>query len=172
MKKRSIQIFIIALTLGVISAVANLLAQESKLITGTIGKEHMVGDKLVICELGTQACMFLDVDPALKIEVDGKTVKTEDLQVGWYVQAKVETRNNLNQVITGLTVDPRKTIFCFTSLNAQNAKALKKQLQNTKGIGLVKSYLKFRQVYIEYDPRTISYPDIENLIVRAGYKIE
>jgi hypothetical protein len=156
----------------ILFAFSSLLAQESKLITGTIGKEHMVGKKLVICELGTQACMFLDIDPDLEIKVEGKKYKPEELQVGWYAQAEVETRENINQVITDLTVDPRKTIICFSNLDDKQSKALEKHLQGTKGIGLVKTYLKSRQVYIEYDPKTISYPDIENLIVRAGYKIE
>jgi hypothetical protein len=149
-----------------------LMGKENKSITGTVGKEHMVGKQLVICELGTQACMFLDIDPDLQIKVDGKTYEPQELQVGWYIQAEVEIKHNLAQVITRLTVDTNKTIICFSSLNEQQTKTLQNILQKTNGIKLVKTYLESKQLYIEYNPKTISYPEIENRIVREGFNIE
>jgi len=156
----------------ILIAFSSLMAQESKLITGTIGKEHMVGKKLVICELGTQACMFLDIDPNLETMINGKTYKPQELQVGWYLQAEVSKDQKADQLISRLDVDPNKTIVCFTELNEHQNKALEKQLREIKGIKRVKTYLKSRQVYIEYDQKTISYPEIENQITGLGYKIE
>ncbi|HGY56745.1 MAG TPA: heavy-metal-associated domain-containing protein [Caldithrix abyssi] len=148
------------------------IGQNSKLITGTVGKEHMVGEKLVVCELGSQACLFLSLDPGLTITVDGKEYKAKDLQVGWYVQAKVETVEKLGQTITDLVVDPTKTIICFTSLTEEDSEVVEKQLLAVKGIYKVKPYLESKQIYIEYNPDSISYPEIEKLIIRSGYKIE
>ena len=152
--------------------ISSLVAAKNEIITGTVGKEHMVGDKLVICELGTQACMFLDVDPNLQIKIDGKEYKPRDLQVGWYVQATVEYKKDSQGVIKRLMVDPRKTVICFTELNDKQNDNLQKQLKKVKGIQKVEMYLKSKQAYIEYDPQIISYQKIEKIIVDAGYKIE
>ncbi len=149
-----------------------LLAQNIKTVFGTVGKENIIGKQLVICELGSQACMFLDVDPNLHISIDGKTYKPQDLQVGWYVKAQVEKRKNGDKVITGLEIDPNKTVICFSELSKAQGVAVEKLLARTKGIKKVTLYLKSKQVYLEYDPSIISYPQIEKVITGNGYKIE
>jgi copper chaperone CopZ len=161
-----------ALNILLIIVVANVMGQTNKLITGTVGKEHMVGKKLVICELGTQACMFVDVDPTLEISINGKKYKPQELQVGWYLLAEVSLGKGEDRVIRRLDVNPNKTIICFTELDEYQSSALENRLQKINGIKQVKTYIKSRQVYIEYDQKTITYPEIENYITDLGYKIE
>ena len=39
-----------------------IMAQQNVTVTGTIGKEKAQGDRIVVCVLGTQACMPVRVD--------------------------------------------------------------------------------------------------------------
>lgn len=169
MKNTLYRVLIIIIGIFTVTILAD---QKSRLITGTVGKEHLLGKKLVICELGTQSCTLVGFDPDLQVEVNGKMYKPKDFQVGWYVQAEVATDDTQSYVLTSLTVDPGKTIICLSSLNKQQSKSLEEYLLNTEGITVAASYLNFKQVYIEYQPNTISYTQIEDLIVRAGFKIE
>lgn len=55
----------------VIISVLTVMAQERATVTGTIGKERAHGDTIVVCVLGTQACMPMRVDITRQITVGG-----------------------------------------------------------------------------------------------------
>jgi hypothetical protein len=149
-----------------------LNAQDVSKITGTVGKEKMIDDKLVICELGSKACMFMQVDPNLVVDVNGKKLKPEELEIGWYLEAEVEENENGERIIKALNVEPDKTVICFSSLNEKEGKEVKQMLLNKNGIKLVNLHLNSQQVYIEYDPQVISYLAIEKTITDDGHEIE
>jgi len=149
-----------------------LIAQNDSKITGTVGKEKIIDQKLVICELGSKACMFMQVDPNLIIDVNGKKLKPEELEIGWYLEADIEKNENGERIIKALNVDPDKTVICFSSLNEEEGKEVKQMLLNKNGIKLVNLHLESQQVYIEYDPQVISYSAVEKTITDDGYEIE
>jgi len=149
-----------------------LNAQDVSKIIGTVGKEKFIDDKLVICELGSKACMFIKVDPDLGIDVNGKILKPDELEIGWYLKAEVEEKENGERIIKALKVEPDKTVICFSSLNEKEGKEVKQMLLNENGIKLVELHPESQQVYIEYDPQVISYSAIEKTITDDGHEIE
>jgi len=149
-----------------------IYAQNKNTIIGTVGKEHMVGNKLVICELGTQACMFFDLAPQLKIKVNNRYLQPQQLQVGWYVEVDTAKTDNGNYIIRNIKVDPTQTIFCFSELDEKQMKPLQSLLTTIKGIDSVKVFLQSKQVFVKYNPREVNYRQIESNLKQAGYKIE
>ena len=64
-------------------------AHESNKIMGTIGNEKMGKDKIVICVLGTKACMPVKIDTSMTVKFQNKDTKLTNLPFGLYVEADI-----------------------------------------------------------------------------------
>lgn len=166
MKTYKIQI-ILALVFGLIAINTN--AQETKKVLGTVGGEKLGDDGIVICVLGTQACMPVNIDKTMTVKYQGKDTKLTDLPFALYLEADIDGKINK---ITNINIDERKTVICFAEYKEGNDEKLTKLLKGINGVGNFQLYPKSNQVYIEYNPKQISYAILENKVKNAGFILE
>ncbi len=169
MDRRFNKIILLMFTVYFVSA--NIFAQETDKIKGTIGNEKMGKDKIVICVYGTAACMPVNIDTNMTVKFQGKETKLTELPFGLYLEAQIEKDKNGNKV-TNLLIDENKTVICFTELNEGQDTVLKKLLTNIKGVESFDLNTDSRQVFIEYNSKIINYKDLENKIKKAGFELE
>ena len=150
----------------------SVMAQQNVTITGTIGKEKAQGDRIVVCVLGTQACMPVRVDTTQRINVGGSPRKLNELPMGLYVEAKIKKTSKGLSTIEALRVDEYKTVLCFDSLSAGESLRLGKLLLSTVGVKKVEVVDSSRQALIEFDSRKISYQSLESIVSNAGFALE
>jgi hypothetical protein len=146
----------------------NIFAQETQGVVGTIGGEKLGEDGMVICVLGTQACMPVQIDKNMTVKYNGKDTKLTDLPFALYLEAEL----NRNNKIINIKIDERKTVICFTEFNEGDDEKLTALLSGIKGVGNFKLYRKSKQVKIEYNPTVISYASLEDKVKNAGFILE
>lgn len=169
MKRIFKKILVIVFTAYLVSA--NIYAQETNKVTGTIGDEKFGNDKIVICVYGTAACMPVNIDTAMTVKFQNKDTNLTDLPFGLYLEAEIEINNKGNSV-KNLLIDDNKTVICFTELEEGQDTKLKGLLTNTKGVESFDLNTDSRQVFIEFNSEAITYKDLENKIKKAGFELE
>ncbi|MAT59432.1 MAG: hypothetical protein CMF23_15785 [Ignavibacteriae bacterium] len=137
-------------------------------VIGTICNEKIIGDKLFICEYGTQVCRMVTFDPRIVVDNLVRTLDPQELKVGWYVEAEIDSTNHLKRI----KINQGKTIICFLSSIEKESNNIKNLLENIRGIKSVEINTKFSQANIEYDQFTISYDEIVETIKDANFEIE
>lgn len=147
-------------------------AQTSEKVIGTIGKEKMGSDAIVICVYGTAACMPVKIDSNMTVVYQGKQTKLTGLPFGLYLEANIVSEKNKERIIKSLTIDETKTVICFTELSKKQQTKLKNLLQKIKGVKEFKINPKSKQVYIKFKPKLIAYSDLENKIKNSGFNLE
>ena len=147
----------------------NINAQETEKVVGTVGGEKLGEDGIVICVLGTQACMMVQIDKTMTVEYNGTNTKLTDLPFALYLEADIMVDNN---TIKTISVDESKTVICFQELKEGDDKKLTRLLKNIKGIENFQIYPESNQVLIEYNPKKIAYRDLEDKVIKEGYKLE
>lgn len=152
--------------------IAKSYAQETNKIKGTIGNEKMGKDKIVICVLGTKACMPVGIDTSMTVKYQDKDTKLTDLPFGLYLEADVVNDKANGKVVKNIIVDETKTAICFTELKKEQENKLSDMLRKIKGVTDFEIHSEFGQVYIAYDPKTIAYKDLENAIRKEGFELE
>ncbi|NSW46510.1 MAG: hypothetical protein HPY79_11910 [Bacteroidales bacterium] len=70
-------------------SIANIYAQETEKIIGTVGGEKLGDDGIVICVLGTQACMPVQIDKNMTVKYNGEETKLTDLPFALYIEAEL-----------------------------------------------------------------------------------
>jgi hypothetical protein len=167
MKKSILLVQILGLTLT-----TSIMAQQNVTVTGTVGKEKAQGDRIVVCVLGTQACMPVRVDTTQLINVAGSLRKLNELPTGLYVEARIKETSKGLSTIEALKVNENKTVLCFDSLSSAESVRLRQLLLSTEGVKRVESVDSSRQAVIEIDSRKLSYQSLENIVSRAGFALE
>lgn len=164
----------IILTLALITIISaqNLIAEKTENVTGTIGKEKMGSDKIVICVYGTAACMPVNIDTKMTVVYKGKQTKLTDLPFGLYLEADIAKGKNNESIIRKLIIDETKTVICFTELDKKQQSKLSKLLKKKKGVKDFKINTDSKQVYIKFEPKIITYQDLENNLKKAGFNLE
>ena len=162
---------IFMLTFLIVTITGNIVAQKVSKVKGTIGKEKS-DQTIVVCVLGTKACMPLTTNENMKTDLNGKMVSLKELPVGIYIEADLEETNEGNSRIKKIKTDINKTVICFIEMNEEDKKKLGTLLKNTNGVNNYKFYNKSLQVYIEYNHEIINYTNLEGLIVKKGFHIE
>ena len=152
--------------------IANSYAQETHKIKGTIGNEKMGKDKIVICVLGTKACMPVKIDASMTVKYQNKDTKLTDLPFGLYLEAGIIDDKPNGKTVKSISIDETKTVICFTELKKEQENKLSDVLRKTKGVSDFEIHSESSQVYIAYNPPTISYKDLENRIKEAGFELE
>jgi Heavy-metal-associated domain. len=150
----------------------NGYAQKTNQVTGTIGNEKPGNDKIVICVFGTKACMPVKIDTTMTARYQGKDTKLTNLPFGLYLEATIAEDKAGGKIIKKINVDETKTVICFTELKKKQENKLNDVLSKTKGVNNFNIHPESSQVYIEYNPKTISYNELENTIKKAGYELE
>ncbi|MBU3928348.1 MAG: hypothetical protein KKB74_11125 [Bacteroidetes bacterium] len=150
----------------------NAYAQNTNRVTGTIGKEKPGNDQIVICVLGTQACMPVKIDTNMTVKYQSKDTKFNDLPFGLYLEATIADDKSGETIISDLSVDETKTVICFTELKNNQKNKLNEILSKIIGVKSFKMHPESNQVYIEYNPKTIAYNDLENAIKKQGFELE
>jgi hypothetical protein len=145
----------------------SVYSQDFTEIKGTVGKEKH-GNMISICVFGTKACMPVEIDTTMKVDVNGQNISVKDLPFGLYIEAKIEGFNKLKSLKT----DINKTVICFLELSPPDEIKLKEILDKNSGVINYKYYSNSMQVYIEFDHNKISYLNLEKLIVDRGFKLE
>ena len=158
---------LIVLILGL--SVTSISEQKTKKVVGTVGGEKLGDNGLVICVLGTQACMPVQIDNNMTVEYNGKKTKLTDLPFALYLEADIEVDSNK---IKSIKVDERKTVICFVEHRQGDHEKLTKLLNQIDGIEDFKLYRQSNQVLIEYNPKQIAYRVLEEKIKSEGFKIE
>ncbi len=151
---------------------ANGYAQETHKIKGTIGNEKMGKDKIVICVLGTKACMPVNIDTNMTVKYQDKDTKLTDLPFGLYLEADITDDMPNGKTVKSVSVDETKTVICFTELKKEQENKLSDALRKTKGVNDFEIHLESGQVYIEYTPQIIAYKDLESAIKKEGFELE
>jgi hypothetical protein len=146
-------------------------SQNKEKVTGTIGKEKLGNDKIVICVFGTKACLPVNIDPEQTVKYQSKETKLTELPFGLYLEAEMIVDKD-GKKIKNISIDESKTVICFNSLNNNQEPKLSQLLKDIKGIKNFKIHSESSQVYIEYEPNTISYKDLENKIINEGFELE
>lgn len=152
--------------------IANGYAQETQKIKGTIGNEKMSKDKIVICVLGTKACMPVKIDTNMTVKYYDKDTKLTDLPFGLYLEADIIDNKPNGKTLKSISIDETKTVICFTELKKEQENKLRNVLRKTKGVNDFEIHSESGQVYIEYTPQIIAYKDLENRIKEAGFELE
>lgn len=150
---------------------ANIFAQETDKIKGTIGNEKMGKDKIVICVYGTAACMPVNIDTNMTIKFHGKETKLTELPFGLYLEAEIAKDKNGNKV-KNLVIDENKTVICLTELKDAQHKKLNELLTSIKGINKYELNDNSHQIFIEFNSNVIAYKNLENKIKEAGFELE
>lgn len=162
---------IILLMFTVYFVSANIFAQETNKITGTIGNEKMGDDKIVICVYGTAACMPVNIDTNMTVKFQGKDTRLTQLPFGLYIEAELAQNTNGNK-IKNLVIDENKTVICFAELKEGHDKKLNELLINIKGVNDFELNTSSSQVFIEFNSAVITYKDLENNIKKSGFELE
>jgi hypothetical protein len=149
-------------------SIANIYAQETEKVIGTIGGEKLGDDGIVICVLGTQACMPVQIDKNMTVKYNGEETKLTDLPFALYIEAEL----NDNNKITTIKIDERKTVICFVEQKEGDNEKLTTLLNGIKGVEDFKLYRKSNQVLIEYNPKQIAYSELEAKVKNAGFILE
>ena len=152
--------------------VANGCAQKTNIVKGTIGNEKMGKDKIVICVLGTKACMPVKIDTSMTVKYQNKDTKLSDLPYGLYLEADIIGDKPNGKTVKSISIDETKTVICFTELKKEQENKLSDALRKTKGVNDFEIHSESGQVYIAYNPKTIAYKDLENRIKEAGFELE
>ena len=152
--------------------IANSYAQETHKVKGTIGNEKMGKDKIVICVLGTKACMPVKIDTSMTVKYQNKDTKLPDLPFGLYLEADITDDKPNGKTVESVSIDETKTVICFTELKKEQENKLSDVLRKTKGVNDFEIHSESGQVYIAYNPKTIAYKDLENRIKEAGFELE
>jgi len=146
----------------------NSNAQETKKVLGTVGNEKLGDDRIVICVLGTQACMPVNIDKTMTVEYQGEDTKLTDLPFAIYLEANIDDNNK----ITSISIDEKKTVICFAEHKKGDDEKLTRLLKEINGVENFKLYPKSNQVYIEYNPTELSYASLEGKVKSAGFILE
>ncbi len=170
MKSMSKNIKVIALVSFLL--IANGYAQETHKVKGTIGNEKMGKDKIVICVLGTKACMPVRIDTSMTVKYQNKDTKLKDLPFGLYLEADIIDNKPNGKTLKSISIDETKTVICFTELKKEQENKLSDVLRKTKGVNNFEIHSASGQVFIEYTPKIIAYKDLENRIKEAGFELE
>jgi hypothetical protein len=80
----------------IVLSIANIYAQETEKVIGTVGGEKLGDDRIVICVLGTQACMPVQIDKTMTVIYNGEETKLTDLPFALYLEAEL----NGNKITT------------------------------------------------------------------------
>lgn len=152
--------------------IANSYAQETHKIKGTIGDGKLGKDKIVICMLGTKACMPVNIDTSMTVKYQNKDTKLTELPFGLYVEADIKDNKAGGEIVKNISIVETKTVICFTELKKEQENKLSDVLRRTKGINDFEIHLESGQVYIDYTPQTIAYKDLESAIKKAGFELE
>ena len=152
--------------------IANGFAQETHKVKGTIGNEKMGKDKIVICVLGTKACMPVKIDTSMTVKYQNKDTKLTDLPFGLYLEADITDDKPNGKTVKSVSIDETKTVICFTELKKEQENKLSDLLRKIKGVSDFEIHSESGQVYIEYIPQIIAYKDLENRIKEAGFELE
>ncbi len=107
MKSVSNKIKVIVLILFLL--IENGCAQEMNKIKGTIGNEKMGKDKIVICVLGTKACMPVKIDTSMTVKYQNKDTKLTDLPFGLYLEADIIDDKPNGKTVKSISIDETKT---------------------------------------------------------------
>ena len=148
-------------------SIANIYAQETEKVIGTVGGEKLGDDGIVICVLGTQACMPVQIDKNMTVKYNGKETKLTDLPFALYLEAEL----NGNKITT-IKVDEKKTVICFAEHKKGDDEKLTVLLNGIKGVKKFKQYRNSNQVLIEYNPKQIAYRALEAKVKNAGFILE
>ena len=148
-------------------SIANIYAQETEKVIGTVGGEKLGDDGIVICVLGTQACMPVQIDKNMTVKYNGKETKLTDLPFALFLEAEL----NGNKITT-LKIDERKTVICFAEHKDGDDEKLTALLKGITGVKSFKLYRKSNQVLIEYNPKQIAYSELEAKVKNAGFILE
>ncbi len=152
--------------------IANSYAQETHKIKGTIGDGKLGKDKIVICMLGTKACMPVNIDTSMTVKYQNKDTKLTELPFGLYVEADIKDNKAGGEIVKNISIVETKTVICFTELKKEQENKLRDVLRKTKGVNDFEIHLESGQVYIEYTPQTIAYKDLESAIKKEGFELE
>lgn len=152
--------------------IANGYAQETHKIKGTIGNEKMDEEKIVICVLGTKACMPVNIDTSMNVKYQNKDTKLTDLPFGLYLEADIITDKTNRKMVRDISIDETKTVICFTELKKEQEFKLSDVLRKIKGVNDFEIHSESGQVYIEYTPQIIAYKDLESAIKKEGFELE
>ncbi|MBS4033473.1 MAG: hypothetical protein KGZ85_03325 [Ignavibacterium sp.] len=163
---------IILLMFTVYFVSANIFAQETNKITGTIGNEKMGDDKIVICVYGTAACMPVNIDTNMTVKFQDKETKLTELPFGLYIEANIARDKSGINVVKKIVIDENKTVICLTELKEEQHKKLNELLTSLKGINKYELNTKSNQIFIEFNSNDIAYKDLENKIKEAGFELE
>ncbi len=131
-------------------------AHGTNKIMGTIGKEKMGKDKIVICVLGTKACMPVNIDTSMTVKYQNKDTKLSDLPYGLYLEAEAKEDKAGGKIIRNIRIDETKTAICFTKLKKEQENKLSDVLRKIKGVNDFEIHSESGQVYIEYTPHIIA----------------
>ncbi|MCB2212182.1 hypothetical protein KQI52_08745 [bacterium] len=164
--------FSIIVALLVLVGFGTGFADESQVLTGTIGKEKLDDQTIVICELGTQACLPVSIDGDLKVQLNGENTSVLDIPIGTFVEVTYSITLEGQRSVSQIEADPTKTIVCFMSLGESEVESVSRLLENQHAISSFEFISSSKQVLIEYEPDSISYFEIEKLITDAGFVIE
>lgn len=137
-------------------------------VIGTICNEKIIGDKLFICEYGTQICRPTTFESRIDVDNLIRTMDPQELKIGWYVEAEIDSTNHLKRI----KIDQHKTIICFLNSIEKESNYIKRLLENTRGIKSVDMNTKSSQANIEYDQFTISYNEIVKTMKEANFEVE
>jgi hypothetical protein len=148
-------------------SIANIYAQKTEKVIGTVGGEKLGDDGIVICVLGTQACMPVQIDKNMTVKYNGEETKLTDLPFALYLEAEL----NGNKITT-INIDERKTVICFAEHKEGDDEKLTVLLNGIKGLKKFKLYRNSNQVLIEYNPKQIAYSELEAKIKNAGFILE
>ncbi len=152
--------------------IAHIYAQETEKVIGTMGNEKMGEDQIVICVYGTKACMPVKTDTSMTVKYKDKETKLTELPFGLYLEAEIGRDSHNEKTVRKISIDETKTVICFSELNKKQEAKLSKLLKKIKGVKVFNIHSESSQVYIEYNPSTISYKDLENRIKEAGFELE
>lgn len=162
------------LILSLLLAVSGTLihAQKTEKIIGTIGNEKMGKDKIVICVLGTKACMPVKIDTNMTVKYRNRDSRLTDLPFGLYLEADVVNDKPNGKTVKSISIDETKTVICFTELKKEQENKLTNVIRKIEGVSDFEIHSESGQVYIAYNPRMITYKDLESRIKQAGYELE
>ncbi len=152
--------------------IANGCAQDTNKVKGTIGNEKMGKDEIVICVLGTKACMPVKIDTTITVKYQNKDTKLTDLPYGLYVEADIIYDKANGKVIKNISINETKTAICFTKLQKEQENKLRYVLRKIKGVNDFEIHTESGQVYIAYNPKAVAYKDLESEIKKEGFELE
>lgn len=152
--------------------IENGCVQKSESVKGTIGSRKPDKGVLVICVLGTKACMPVNIDTSMTVKYQNKDTRLTELPFGLYLEADIIKDTTNGKILKDITIDETKTVICFTELKKEQENKLSSVLRNTKGINDFEIHSESGQVYIKYTSQIIAYKELESAIKNAGFELE